>query len=164
VAIDKQALQASLSGDFLALTIAAKAGDMGISGRADTIALRGDALRVNLLFKVTFGNEVVAIDAHMREADLDFSAAPQLFYAVTAKTSLVGSARKSVPGAKPTLTIAATWFTRRSAALFRRIPAGPRVSRDCANIDRLCDYATRRSKSQTTKLPDQGCLRHDLQR
>jgi hypothetical protein len=106
VAIDQQALQASLSGDFSTLTIAAKAGDIGISGRADTIALRGDALRVNLVLKPMIDNEVVAIDARMLEADLDFSAAPQLAYSITAKASLISSARKSVPGAKPTLTIA----------------------------------------------------------
>ena len=112
MAIDKQALQASLSGDFSALTIAAKAGDIDISG-ALTRSRCGATLRVNLSLKPTIGNEVVATDAHMLEAALDFAAAPQLFYAVTAKASLVSSARKRVPCAKPTLTIAATWFTRR---------------------------------------------------
>jgi hypothetical protein len=106
VAIDQQALKADLSGDFSALTITAKAGDIALSGHADTVSLRGDALRVGLAFQGAEQNEAVTIDARMLEADLDFSAAPSLAYSVTAKAALVSSARHSTPGAKPSLTVA----------------------------------------------------------
>lgn len=106
IAIHQQALRADLSGDFSALTIAAKAGDIAISGHADSVSLQGDALRVGLTLKTTAQNEAVTIDARMLEADLDFSKAPTLAYSVTAKAALVNSARLSTPGARPSLTIA----------------------------------------------------------
>lgn len=106
VAIDQRALQANLSGKFSALTIAAKAADIVFSGQADSVSLQGDALRIGLAFKTIEQNEVVSIKAGMLEADLDFAAAPLLAYTVTAKAAFVSSARKNIPGAKPSLTIA----------------------------------------------------------
>jgi hypothetical protein len=106
VAINQQALQADLSGEFSAVTIAAKAADITVSGRADTVSLQGDALRIGLAFNGPEQNEAVTIDARMLEADLDFSAAPSLAYSVTAKAAFVSSARHSTPGAKPSLTVA----------------------------------------------------------
>jgi len=106
VTIDQQALRAGLTGDFSAVTIAAKAGDIIVSGHADTVSLKGDALRVGLTLKTTAQNEVVTVDARMLEADLDFTAAPALAYSVTAKAAFVDSARISTPGARPLLTIA----------------------------------------------------------
>lgn len=105
VAIRHQALKADLSGEFSAVTIDAKAADVSVSGHAATLLLRGDALRVGLVFKGSDQNEAVTIDTRMLQADMDFSAAPALAYVVTAKASFVDSLRKSAFGAKPSLAI-----------------------------------------------------------
>ncbi|WFS00974.1 hypothetical protein [Rhizobium tumorigenes] len=106
VAIHQQALSARLTGQFSAVTIESKAADVVLSGYAETISVNSDALRLGIVLDSPGTAQAVTVNARMLEADLDFSAAPQLAYAVTAKASFVDTSRLSTPGAPVRLTIA----------------------------------------------------------
>ncbi len=106
VAIHEQALSARLTGQFSAVTIESKAADVALSGHAETISVNSDALRLGIVLDSPGTAQAVTVNARMLEADLDFSAAPHLAYAVTAKASFVDTSRLSTPGAPVSLTIA----------------------------------------------------------
>jgi hypothetical protein len=105
VSIAQSATQARLSGDFSAVTIESKAADIDLRGHADDVSVRGDALRVNLVYDRTDKDEVVRLDGRLIEADLDFGGVPAIDYAVEAKASWVTHTPELVPGARPLLRI-----------------------------------------------------------
>ncbi|WFR95484.1 hypothetical protein [Rhizobium tumorigenes] len=106
IAIHQQALSARLTGQFSAVTIESKAADVALSGHAETISVNSDALRLGIVLDSPGTAQAVTVKARMLEADLDFSAVPELAYAVTAKASFVDTSRLSTPGAPVRLTIA----------------------------------------------------------
>jgi hypothetical protein len=107
VSIEQAAVQARLKGDFSSLDIDSKAADVSLDGRAASLALRGDALRVHLAYAGLQHNETVKVDARALDADLDFGGDTLIDYAVEAQASWVTSSLESSPGAKPSVRIKA---------------------------------------------------------
>lgn len=109
VAITQDALQARLSGDYAAITLAARAADVALDGHATAIDLRGAAMRAHIAFDVIRRDETISIAVQSLEADLSFGKAAPISYTVAAKAALVDSALPNTPGAKPSVTIEADY-------------------------------------------------------
>lgn len=109
VAIKQDALQARLSGDYAAITLAARAADVALDGHATAIDLRGAAMRAHIAFDVIRRDETISISVQSLEADLSFGKAAPISYTVAAKAALVDSALPNTPGAKPSVTIEADY-------------------------------------------------------
>ncbi|MDE1991318.1 MAG: hypothetical protein KGI75_02400 [Rhizobiaceae bacterium] len=105
VEIDQQALDVKLDGDFARVRIAVRAGDISLNGHASALAIKGEALQARLSYDKVLRDEVVAIDAKLVDAYVDFGRDTPLEYSVAAMASSVDSARPSVTGARPSIDI-----------------------------------------------------------
>ncbi len=109
VEIDQQAVMARLEGDFARLGLTSKAADLTLSGHASTVKIDSAALRAHLVYDMLRDDETIDVTAHSVDSYLDFGKPVPVDYTVTANASLIDSARPSVAGAKPAVTIKAEY-------------------------------------------------------
>ncbi len=109
VRVDQQAVMARFDGDFASLGLAAKAADITLQGHVSSVSIDSAAVRAHLVYDRLTADETVAVIAHSIDSYFDFGKDVPVDYTVTAKASLIDSARPSVAGAKPVVTIKAEY-------------------------------------------------------
>ncbi|MDM9625863.1 hypothetical protein QTL95_08145 [Rhizobium sp. S152] len=109
VEIEQQAVMARFDGDFSRLGLSSKAADVTLSGHASTVKIDSAALRAHLVYDKLNADETIDLKAHSVDSYLDFGKPVPVDYTVTANASLIDSARPSVAGAKPLVTIKAEY-------------------------------------------------------
>ncbi|OCJ13951.1 hypothetical protein A6U87_26960 [Rhizobium sp. AC44/96] len=109
VRVDQQAVMARFDGDFASLGLAAKAADITLQGHVSSVSIDSAAVRAHLVYDRLTADETVAVIAYSIDSYFDFGKDVPVDYTVTAKASLIDSARPSVAGAKPVVTIKAEY-------------------------------------------------------
>lgn len=105
VAIDQQASQTDLQGDFSTVDIRSDAGDINLRGHAAQLSLSGAALRARVVFDKVMQNETIALTGNMLDAGLRFLVPTPVSYLVEATASYVDSTLPNTPGAKPAIHV-----------------------------------------------------------
>lgn len=105
VAIDQQAAQTDLQGDFSTVDIRSDAGDINLRGHAAQLSLSGAALRARVVFDKVRENETVALAGNMLDAGLRFLVPTPVSYLVEATASYVDSTLPNTPGAEPAIHV-----------------------------------------------------------
>ncbi len=109
IRVDQQAVMARFEGEFASLGLASKAADITLQGHASRVVIDSAAVRAHLVYDRLSADETVDVVAHAIDSYLEFGKDVAVDYTVTAKASLIDSARPSAAGAKPLVTIKAEY-------------------------------------------------------
>jgi hypothetical protein len=109
VQVDQQAVMARFDGDFSSLGLTTRAADVTLQGHASAVKIDGTAVRAHLVYDTLADNETIDVNARSVDSYLGFGKDVPVDYTVSAKASLIDSARPSVAGAKPVVTIRAEY-------------------------------------------------------
>lgn len=107
IQVNQQAVMARFEGEFEKLRLSSNAADVTLQGHASSVEINSDALRARLVYDKLDADETIDVRARSVDSYLDFGKDAPVDYTVTAAASLIDSARPSVTGAKPAVTIRA---------------------------------------------------------
>ncbi|UDF29607.1 UNVERIFIED_ORG: hypothetical protein LHK14_19165 [Roseateles sp. XES5] len=105
ISIEQAASQVSLAGDFSMVSLDNKAADVTLNGYAESIELRGDAIRSHLTYRQTRNSETIEITGRALDTYLGFVSGTQISYKVDAVAAMVDSSLPNTTDAKPSVTI-----------------------------------------------------------
>lgn len=109
VKVDQQAVMARFDGEFSSLGLSTKAADVTLQGHASKVDIEGTAVRAHLVYDRLNEDETIDVNARSVDSYLGFGKDVPVDYTVSAKASLIDSARPSVAGARPVVTIRAEY-------------------------------------------------------
>ncbi|MEP7456934.1 hypothetical protein [Phyllobacterium sp. SB3] len=103
--IEQHALLAHFSGQYRSIRINGNTADFSLDGYVSTLDIKGDAVRSDMRFDRTSGNETIRLDSHALDASFNFLKGTPISYAVKANASFIDSKLANTPGAKPSIDI-----------------------------------------------------------